>query len=76
MINYNNCDLIYSLGEDSKTGCLWLGDYNSAKSKRTHKEKDISTIITAGLGMKLAVSKGINHQLYPLYDAPTENIQK
>lgn len=76
MISYNNCDLIFSLGEDSTSGCLWLGDYNSARNKRTHKEKNIATIITAGLGMKLAVPTSMNHKLYPLYDAPSENIQK
>lgn len=71
MEGYNNCDHIYSFGEEQNIGLLWLGDYNSAKSRKIHREKGIQTIITAGLGMKVSVSDPIKHKLYPLYDSPS-----
>lgn len=55
---------------------LYLGDYNSARSKKIHREKGIRTVITAGLGMKLAISEPLKHRMYPLYDSPSENIDK
>ena len=70
MQSYNNCDHIYSSEGQSIGSSLWLGDYNSAKSKKVHREKSIQTVITAGLGMKLAISDPIKHRLYPLYDSP------
>lgn len=71
MEGYNNCDHIYSFGSDNTSGCLWLGDYNSAKSKKVHRERSIKTVITAGLGMNLAISEPIKHRMYPLYDSPS-----
>lgn len=80
MQGYNNCDHIYSFGNGQGsglgTGCLWLGDFNSARNKKLHREKGFQTIITAGLGMKLAISDPIKHRLYPLYDHPNESIEK
>jgi hypothetical protein len=76
MEGYNNCDHIHSFSEEPLTGSLWLGDFKSAKNKRMHREKGIQTVITAGLGMKIAVSDPVKHRLYPLYDSTTENIEK
>lgn len=71
MQGYNNCDHIYSFNDDQSVGCLWLGDYNSAKNKKIHREKSIQTVITAGLGMNLSISQPTKHRLYPLYDSPS-----
>ena len=71
MEGYNNCDEIYSFGGSSDSGCLWLGDYTSSKSRRLHRDKNITTVITAGLGMKVAVMNPIKHRVYGLYDHPS-----
>lgn len=71
MQGYNNCDHIYTFGEGVNQGQLWLGDFNSAKNKRLHREKGIQTVITAGLGMNVAISEPCKHRLYPLYDSPS-----
>lgn len=76
MQGYNNCDHIHSFSEEQGSGMLYLGDYNSARSKKIHREKGIKTVITAGLGMKLAISEPLRHRMYPLYDSPTENIDR
>lgn len=70
MQGYNNCDLIHSFENDEATGNLYLGDYVSSKSKRLHRQHGINTVITAGLGMKVALSEPVKHKLYPLYDSP------
>jgi len=76
MQGYNNCDHIYSFRNEHTSGCLWLGDFNSARNKRLHQQRSFQTVITAGLGMKVVVSDPVKHRLYPLYDSPTENIEK
>lgn len=73
---YNNCDHIYSFGNDANSGSLWLGDYNSSKNGKVHRQKNIQMVITAGLGMKVSPPEPIKHRLYPLYDSPSENIEK
>jgi len=70
MQGYNNCDLIRSFGNDDSAGNLYLGDYVSSKSKKLHRKYGITTVITAGLGMKVAFSDPVKHKLYPLYDSP------
>lgn len=71
MQSYNNCDHIYSFGNEGTIGNLWLGDYTSSKSKKTHRDKHIAMVITAGLGMKVAPAEPVKHKLYPLYDCPS-----
>ena len=76
MKTYNTCDHIHAFSQDETKGNLWLGDYNSARNKRLHKEKALTTIVTAGLGMKMSVSEPTKHRIYRLYDSPNENIEK
>ena len=56
MQGYNNCDIIHSFGEDTSSGCLYLGDFTSSKNRKLHRQYNITTVITAGLGMKVALS--------------------
>ncbi len=51
-MNYQNRNLIVK-GESEDKGNLWLGDYDSARNKRHLKNDRISTVVTAGLGMKI-----------------------
>ena len=76
MQSYNNCDQIHSFGEESSSGTLFLGDYVSCKNKKMHRQNNITTVITAGLGMKVSFTNTVKHRLYPLYDHPSENIEK
>ena len=71
MQGYNNCDIIHSLGEDTSTGSLYLGDFTSAKNRRIHRQHNITTVITAGLGMKVSPTEPTKHKLYALYDCPS-----
>ena len=70
MQGYNNCDLIHSFGNDEAAGNLYLGDFISSKSKKLHRKHGITTVITAGLGMKVALTEPMKHKVYPLYDSP------
>jgi hypothetical protein len=73
---YNSCDLVLSLDNDFTAGHLYLGDYNSARNKKLHRQLSISTVVTAGLGMKVSFSSATTHRLYSLYDSAHENIEK
>lgn len=76
MQGYNNCDMVWHFGEESDSGQLWLGDFVSARNRKLHREVNIQTVITAGLGMKVGVSHPIKHRVYALYDHPQEDIQR
>lgn len=65
---YQNRNLIIR-GESDNIGNLWLGDYQSAKNKRTLKSDKINTVVTAGLGMKISYNSEVKHKILPLYDS-------
>lgn len=50
---YQNRNLIVK-GESEEIGNLWLGDYDSARNKRSLKLDKINAVVTAGLGMKIS----------------------
>ena len=56
MKGYNNCDIIHSFSGDENSGCILIGDFTASKNRRLHRQYNINTVITAGLGMKVALS--------------------
>ena len=56
MQGYNNIDIIHSFTGEETTGCLYLGDFTSSKNRKLHRQHNITTVITTGLGMKVALS--------------------
>lgn len=65
---YQNRNLILK-GQSEECGNLWLGDFDSARNKRTLKVDKINAVITAGLGMKITYHSEIKHKILPLYDS-------
>lgn len=65
---YQNRNLILK-GQNEECGNLWLGDFDSARNKRTLKADKINAVITAGLGMKITYNSEIKHKILPLYDS-------
>lgn len=63
-------------GESPERGNLWLGDYESARNKRTLRSDGINCIVTAGLGMKISYTTEFKHKLLPLYDCDSEDIAR
>lgn len=74
-MNYQSRNLIIS-GENSQVGNLWLGDYESARNKRSLRADGINAVVTAGLGMKISYTNEFTHKLLPLYDCEAEDIAR
>lgn len=68
MTFYQSRNLIIR-GESKEKGNLWLGDYESARSKKLLRNDKIFTIITAGLGMKVSFAADFKHKILPLHDS-------
>jgi hypothetical protein len=49
---YQNRNLIIK-GESENLGNLWLGDFESARNKKSLRADKINAVVTAGLGMKI-----------------------
>lgn len=70
---YQNRNLIVK-AETADAGNLWLGDYESARAKRSLKADKINAVVTAGLGMKISYGTEFKHKMLPLYDSEREDI--
>jgi hypothetical protein len=69
------CYNVVTAAEEGR-GALLIGDFNSATSEEVLKMHSIKTVITAAMGLEhLQIPSFVEHIVYPLQDAKTENIK-
>lgn len=57
-------------------GRLYLGDFSAALDKKSLKARDITHVLTVGVGMQVKYYNGIKHKVIMAYDMETYNLAK